>query len=199
MNQVIAISGFPGAGKSSLMSNLSEHISAVLLQYDDYQTITERPVEEISSWMQEGADYNDFVIPKLAEDLGKLKTGESITYSASNQIISPADYIIFETPLGREHEASGYYIDVLVWIELPLDVALARNLKSFNNIFLMHEHVQQLKDDLSWMDMYLVNYVEHVRSMLILQRDRLMNSADIIIDGEATLEAMTTELLKALS
>jgi len=178
---------------------LSERISGVFLQYDHYQTITERPVHEVSSWMQDGADYNDFVIPKLAEDICKLKQGESISEAGSNRVLNSADYILFETPLGREHQESGQYIDVLVWIEVPLDVALARNLKSFNNIFLSHEHLQQLKDDLGWMDMYLANYLEHVRSMLISQREKLINSADIILDGETTLDSMTSDLMKVLS
>jgi uridine kinase len=174
-------------------------MSGAFLEYDNYQTITERPVHEISNWMREGADYNDFIIPALAEDLGKLKIGENIIEAGTNRSITAKEYIFFETPLGREHKETGQFIDISIWIDLPLDVALARNLKLFNNIFLSHEEVNQIKDDLVWLDMYLTNYLEHVRKMLLAQREKLKNSADIILDGETTLELMTSNIIDALS
>jgi uridine kinase len=199
MNKVIAISGFPGSGKTSLMLELSKRIPGALLYYDNYQSITEHSIDEISAWMREGADYNDFIIPALAKDLGKLKMGENIIEPGTNRSINAQEYILFETPLGREHKDSGRFIDISVWIDLPLDVALARNLKMFNKIFLSHEEISLIKDDLDWLDMYLTNYLEQVRTMLIAQRKKLIKSADIILEGETTLELMTSNIMDALS
>ncbi len=199
MNKVIAISGPPGSGKTSLMFELSKRIPGAFMDYDNYQNITEHSARGISSWMQEGADYSDFVIPALAEDLRRLKTGESVIEPDTDREIAPQDHIFFETPLGREHKETGRLIDVLVWIDVPLDVALARNIKAFNELFLSHDHLKQLKDDLGWLDTYLANYLQHTRAMLISQRQKIKKTSDIIIDGETTLELMTDQFIGVLS
>jgi uridine kinase len=198
MNKVIAISGFPGSGKTSLMLELNKKIDAVCIDYDDYQTITERPITEISKWMEEGANYDDFVAPTLVEDLRKLKQGQSITAPDGANIIEPTKCIFFETPLGREHQELGKNIDIAVWIDVPLDVALARNVQGFSRIFSGHHHPQELKDDLAWLDMYFGNYLEYVRPMLVSQQQRLQKSADIVIDGKPGLEAICSSFIDLL-
>lgn len=199
MNKVIAISGPPGSGKTSLMLELRKCIPAAFLEYDNYQKITERSVQEISNLLKDGADYDDFVIPLLAEDLRRLKTGESVIEPNTGRTIDAEAFIFFETPFAREHKESGRHIDVSVWIDVPLDVALARNLRAYNQIFLSHDHLEQVRDDLNWLDVYLANYLEHVRAMLISQHRKLRKSADIIIDGEMTLELMASKLMHELS
>lgn len=199
MNKLIAISGFPGSGKTRLMYELSERIQMAFLEYDHYQDITSHPVEEVLSWMNGEADYSQFFIPKLADDLQKLKLGESIIEPVTDRKIEPQGNIFFVTLLGREHRDTGQHIDTLVWLDVELDVALARNIGSFNHSFLSGGQQQEIKNYLQWLDGYLDNYLGLVREMLLAQRQKIRQSADIIIDANVTPDELASRLMDELS
>jgi len=72
MNIIIVVAGPPGAGKTSLINALvGELVNASSISYDSYQKITEKPVDEITELIKDGVNYNNLIIPKLAEDLKK--------------------------------------------------------------------------------------------------------------------------------
>lgn len=174
-------------------------MSGACLDYDHYQNITNRSVGEMNNWMQESADYDDFVIPSLAEDLCRLKNGKSIQLPDGRTTIEPREYIFFETPLGREHKQSGQYIDVLIWLDIPLDVALARNIRAFTKIFMQNGETGNFSKDLHWLDTYLANYIEHIRPMLLLQYDKVASSADITLNADAGIDSVAAEAVLKLS
>jgi len=67
--------------------------------------------EDLTAWLGDGADFNQWSVPGLADDLARAHDGEGL--------------VVYEAPLGRRHELTGAHIDFLVFIEIPLEIALA--------------------------------------------------------------------------
>jgi uridine kinase len=182
MRRVIAVSAPVGGGKSSLVRALGGAFEgATAIHFDHYETLTERPVEEMKSWLRAGADVEELVIERLPEDLARLKSGAAVIDPTGLEI-RPGEYIFFETPFARQHAASGALIDLAIWIDTPLDVALARNLREFTRR-------PEMRADLSsWLGPYLDSYLDVVRDLLLLQQEMVGGNADVVLDGMAPLE-----------
>jgi len=181
---VIAVAGAPGSGKTSLTLALAKMLDADTLFYDDYQQATNQSMAEIIQWMKRGSDYNNLNIPGFAEAIAaQIKT-------------SNKNFLLIETPLGRHHHASGQYIDCLVWLDTPLDVSLARNIKAFSSEFKKapSDYIQQL----DWLANYLEGYIQDIRATLVIQHERLTKDADINIDGTLPLSEITQRIYQTI-
>lgn len=173
----MAVAGFPGAGKSSLVGGLAQALGdAAVVRMDDYETMTRMPIAALQRWMDQGADIDAFAFPRLEEELRRLKE-------------SPRRFALFETQFGRAHRATGQLIDLLVWVDTPLDVALARNLRATLS-GLVRERAEELPGRLRWLQGYLDNYLGIVRSLLEMQKERVSPGAELVVDGSGTLADM---------
>ncbi|HEX7953117.1 MAG TPA: hypothetical protein VF523_08645, partial [Burkholderiales bacterium] len=127
MSHVIAVAGHPGAGKSAVAQGLVQALGdASAIHMDSYETITFKPIGEIAQWMKDGADIDAFTFPQLEQDLQRLLQGAAIVEPRTRHEVLPRKYILFETQFGKAHRATGRHIDLLIWIDTPLDIALAR-------------------------------------------------------------------------
>ena len=86
-------------------------------------------------------------------------------------------------PLGREHAETAPLIDFLIWIDLPLDVALARKLHELTSRALRSPALDEHGRALGWLNGYLDSYLAVVREVLVVQHNRVRPRADLIIDG----------------
>lgn len=192
MNRVIGIAGPPGCGKSTLAEALTELIDdAVYIGMDQYQQFTSRPLEQVmQEWTESGGNYTVFEMPELSERLAEFKNE-----NAEKEAIA-----IFETHFGRAHEATGSYIDDLVWIDLPLDLAFSRSIiRVIDDIQLNRESasLQDLQDGIDWLDGYVKNYHQHVH-YLLLQQQEIRLAADLMLDGAQSPEVMTQKAIDYL-
>ena len=194
MAYVIAVAAPIGGGKTALVRALAARLgNATAIHFDRYEKVTREPVERLHDWIAKGANFDDFNVPGLAEDLKRLKRGESITDPFTKEETPSGKYIVFEMPLGRERTETASLIDLLIWVEVPLDVALARKLKEFTSFFLEKQPGDAYRDCLAWMDTYLDHYLKVVRRVLHIQKARVSAAADLILDGQADVEAMVRE------
>jgi uridine kinase len=185
MSSIIGISGAIGAGKTSLAAELAARLGdAAVLSCDSYERISEQPPEWIVAWMERGADYEELVIPQLADDLAALKRGEAVTEPLRRTTVKPAKHVLFETNFGRAHRASGQHIDLLIWIDTPLEIALARKIQEYVGAFLAMHKAERYGEDLAWLHEWLANYLRFTRRLLRMQRERVRPGADIVLDGE---------------
>ena len=192
MAHIIAVASIIGGGKTSFVKAIAERLKdATTIHYDHYERATEESANSLIKWMRNGADFNDFVIPGLPEDLEKLKRGGSVKDPLTGIEIRSDKYIIFEMPLGKEHKLTAAYIDMLIWIEIPFDIALARKIKEFTRDCLKGQVDHRKR--IIWLDGYLDNYLGIVRKILQIQEERVSINADIIINGENDLETMVQE------
>jgi uridine kinase len=199
MSWIIGISGAVGAGKTSLTTELAARLGdAAVISCDSYERISEQPPESVIAWLERGADYDELVIPRLAEDLAALKRGEAVIEPMRRTVIRPAQHILFETNFGREHRGSGQHIDVLVWIDTPLEVALARKIQEYVGVFLAKHKPEQYREDLAWLHEWLANYMRFTRKLLRLQRERVRPGAEIVLDGEQDQAALIELALREI-
>ena len=125
---VIGISAVSGGGKTGLATRLVDTLQdAVAVFFDDYEESSVMP-ESFQTWFDDGADYNAFVTPLFTEHIRSLKDGKAVRSPVSGSKMGPAKYIVVDAPLGRVHSDSGKYFDFMVFIDTPLDVAMARRL-----------------------------------------------------------------------
>ena len=201
MPRVIAIAGPPGAGKSTLAAALVRELGdASLLAMDRYQQMTEAPIDEVARWAERGADYDELPVPRLAEHLAALRRGEAVTDPVSGVTNVPGRYIIFETHVGRAHGATGPLIDLLLWLDTPPDVALARNLRTFIGPMLqLPVRAEALADGLGWIDDYLASYLRVVAGLVRLQAERVCPGADLFVAADAGVSAVASELRRLIA
>jgi uridine kinase len=96
-----------------------------MLCFDGYDETTVHP-QNLHTWLTSGADYNAWKTPGLTGDLLSLTTGNHIASPVDGSNIPTAKYIVFDAPLGRAHSDTGKFIDLMVFIDTPLDIAIAR-------------------------------------------------------------------------
>lgn len=183
---VLALSGIPGAGKTTLTRLLLKTFShARAVHHDHFQTITRMSHDDIRSWFARGADPNEFTLTELADELTRQAQ------------IRPDDQrrplVIFETPFGRLHRTTGPFIDFLVWLDLPLDVALARATLSFLGRVQPAEAAKFVK----WQTQYMLNYPV-IRPMYLDQREKILPFTDLVLDGNKTLDELVALVKEAL-
>ena len=65
---------------------------------------------------------------QLASDLLDLKSGRAITHPVSSQMLRLASTILFDAPRGYATDALGALIDTMVYLDMPLDIAMSRRL-----------------------------------------------------------------------
>jgi uridine kinase len=200
MGHVIAVAGPIGGGKTSLVKALARVLKdASILFYDNYEQSSKGSVDEMIRWMRDGANIDNLDIARLAGDLSKLKSGQAIIDPLTLAEIPPNKLIILEMPLGREHKSAAPYIDLLIWIDTPPDIALARKIKEFTGHFLIEHRDAAGRDFVVWLHQYLDNYLRAIRDLLQIQRERVAPNADIILDGRCDLETMLKQALREIS
>lgn len=180
---VIGIAGPPGSGKSSVTRALAQALGdAVVLPMDSYEHMTRHSMQELAAWAARGADYDELPLPLLQDHLGALKAGQAVVEPARGERIAPARYVVFETQFGRAHAATGALIDLLVWLDTPLDVALGRRLLQQVHGGLAGD-AAELRPRMEWVAGYLDHYLGLVRRLVVLQRERVMPGAELVVEG----------------
>ncbi len=196
---VVGIAGPAGGGKTSLVRRLvMEMEDATAIHIDSYQRITREPIRKIVQWMERGADFGEFAIPLLPDHLEKLRLGQAVVDPVSMVEIPARKYIIFETHFGRAHQATGRHIDLLVWLDTPLDVALARNLKDLIRPLLQEHGAEPGRDKLAWLVGYLENYLADVRRLVLMQKSRVGADADLVVDGSGDLALIVEKVRREI-
>lgn len=124
---VIGISAVGGGGKTATTKRLTEVLDdAVAVNFGDYENMNVHP-DDYETWFVAGADYDECKTPVFASHLEALKSGWSVSYPVGNMTISPARHLVaYSPPLGRAHSDSRRFIDLMVLIDTPVDVVMAR-------------------------------------------------------------------------
>lgn len=192
--RVIAVAAPMGGGKSTLVDALAAALGsdagpAPTLRFDDYEHATRQSVDQLAQWLAGGADFDRLEAPGLAADLAAWRSGGTA---------SCATDLVFEMPLGRAWTATAAHIDLLVWVDVPLDIALARRLRDIGGGLLQQGPDADLRQGLSWLHDYLGHYLQTLHAVLAVQRRVVRADADVLVDGQAVPEAMVRQALDAL-
>ena len=176
--KVVGISAVGGGGKTTITTRLVEVLGdAVAVHFDDYDDTNVHPAH-LQRWFAEGGDYDAFQTPVFTCHLRTLRAGRGIS-SPDGATVGPARYVVADAPLGRAHSDSGRFIDLMVFVDTPLDVALAR--RTLRDI----ERAPRTMFDetLGHVKRELARYVARARPIYEHFQERMRAGADLIIDG----------------
>ena len=186
-NYVIGICSPSGGGKTTLVKKLADQIEeSVIICFDDYGD----PFWDIANfddWIKDGAHLNEINTPQLAVDLKNLKNGKSIVSPKDHNVIEPKNIILFDTLVGRSHVDTGSIIDYLVYIDVPLELALARRLtRNLSELKVGNLDLETTQDKLENINEYLEAYSSRSgpRQIYSAIQDQVKPFSDLVLDGE---------------
>ena len=77
-------------------------------------------------------------------------------------------------------------------------MALARNINEFTKIFIKENNANADRKNLMWLNNYLEYYLNDVREMLELQKDKVSSNADIILNGLENIDSIVNIVIEYL-
>ena len=176
MNQpfVVSINSVSGGGKTALATALHRSLpQSALFCFDDFDDSNIYP-EDLYEWSRRGADVTEFDCSGM-----RNAVDEEIQRGKAKQII--LDY-----PFGRRHPRFADIIDLAVFIDTPLDIALARRILRDYSV-----ENQEVLENL-WSE--LTHYLEKARHpYLDTYKDKEVS--DLILDGCCSLDNLKSEVL----
>lgn len=162
---IVAINAISGGGKTTITKELQKRLSfSRALYFDDRDYDSESGIEDICNWIEDGADVNLFNLELLAGDIKKL-------------LKENLDFIIIDYPFGYRHKQIAPYINYSIFIDTPLDVALARRIiRDYSQ-----ETASAILADVK-------QYLERGRDAYIYGLESVKASADLLVDGNMTID-----------
>ena len=168
--KIIAIGAVTAGGKTTVVNAVKERLPGTAsLHFDDYSF--EGEVEDFSRWLSEGADVHVWDLSPLKADIDRLI--QSGKY----------DRLLLDYPFAYEHRMIKDYIDCCIFIDTPLDIALARRI--------LRDNVQSSSDEIR---VEMDTYLKYARKAYILMQEEQVASADHIIDGAKSLDEIINEV-----
>lgn len=180
---IVAISGHPGGGKTTLAKALAERLGVPALYYDDFETMTSRPPAEVRRWIEQGSNYDDIDLDDLSREMMRLA-----------RAVEQPKLVLVDTLLGRAHRQTGDLIDMLIWIDTPPDIALARKIGEAASRATPAEAVAFV----AWLRAYLDHYQAFISGTYDVQRQRVRPGADIVLDGRLSQRELADQAISAI-
>ncbi len=172
--KTIAIAAVTAGGKTTVVNAIKEQFPRTAsLHFDNYSFDGE--VEDFSKWVSEGADVHVWDLSPLKADIERIiRSGEY-------------DYLLLDYPFAYQHQMIKDYLDCCIFIDTPLDVALARRVLRD----MKEASADEIRNEL---DTYLkcarIAYVQ-------MQKEHKLTS-DYVIDGAKELETIINEAMEII-
>lgn len=173
--KIISIAAVTAGGKTTVVNKLKEKLDNVCtLYFDDYTF--EGEVDDFYQWVLDGADYNVWNLTPLEEDIIKIK--DSGKY----------EYLILDYPFAYCNEQIKKYIDKAIFIDTPLDIALARRILRD----MSKASGDEIRIDLEF-------YMKYARIAFVQMQKDVLPSSDYVVDGTLSVDELVEKILKILS
>jgi uridine kinase len=193
MTIVIAVSGPPGSGKSTLCKYLCHQFpTSIYVSMDDFQLMTDWDPSTLVRWIQQGANYNQLPMPGLAACLHNAIEIQNQLSRDSNELHR---IVFLESHLGRATDALTRLVKYVVWIDCDLDICLARALLSI--IEQQSSPASNERRNRCEVSHYLKHYIALTSGLLRLQQKRIRGDADYVYDGKDVEALVAWIALKA--
>jgi len=174
----ISINAVSGGGKTALATLLAASLPrAMLFCFDDFDATNRYPAD-FYEWHKRGADPLEIDCPGM---------GEAVACALAQEALQ---YIVLDCPLGREHPRFATVVDLWVFIDTPLDVAMARRILRDYPVPTAAATVdawQTLRTEMS-------HYLTKARYPY-LEADKRKKSCDLVLDGWQDLALLRDQLL----
>ncbi len=172
--KVIAIAAVSGGGKTTTVKEIKKRLlSAQTLHFDDYKF--EGEVDDFYQWVLDGSNYNVWNLEPLEKDILKIKSDGN------------CEYLILDYPFAYCNEKIGKYIDTAIFIDTPLDIALARRILRD----MKEASGKKIRNDLS-------QYLKYSRFAFLQMQKDIMPSSDYVIEGSANTETIVENIINII-
>ncbi|WBL13128.1 hypothetical protein [Sutcliffiella sp. NC1] len=167
---VISIAAVSGGGKTTITKQLKERLNkSIVLSFDDYDF--DGP-KNIIDWVDKGANYNEWDLSPLIADLEKL-------------FMEQYESILLDYPFAYEQSNMSKYIDIAIFIDTPLDVAMVRRMSRDFQGSPSHTILQEME-----------NYLSFGRKGYLEMLKTIKPSSDLIVDGTMSIEHIVETILE---
>ena len=172
--KIIAIAAVTAGGKTTVVSEIKKRLPhCASLHFDDYSF--EGEVEDFHQWVLDGADYDVWNLSPLKSDIEKMISSREY------------DYLLLDYPFAYLNTQIKDYIDCAVFIDTPLDIAMARRV--------LRDMKDASADEIrAEMEIYL----NHARIAYVHMLDTVLPSSDYVVDGSKNLENITSEIINII-
>lgn len=179
---IIAINAVSGGGKTALAKLLAASLPrSTLFCFDDFDETNIYP-PDYSEWAKRGADILEFDCHGMASAVEKvIQSGM-------------AKFIVMDYPFGREHPRLKKQIDLAVYIDTPLDVAMARRILRDTAAEIELTAEQKLAN----LRCEMTHYVDKARQAYLVT-NRHEDGSDLVLDGCQSLECLREQILAHLN
>jgi len=174
--RVITINSISGGGKTTTTNELIKRIpNSGALYFDDRDYASVSGIFDLCKWeLEDGSDYNLWNLQALADDI-KLLMSKNL------------DYIFLDYPFGYLQKQISAFVSLSVYIDTPLDMAVARRiLRDFRN-----RSVNEIAADMEW-------YINRGRESYVNSIKTSKEDADFIIDGSLSLENICNLIIEKI-
>lgn len=173
--KIIAIGAVTAGGKTTIINAIKDRLpKATSLHFDDYAFDGE--VEDYCKWVSEGADYHVWDLSPLQADIEKIINSDEY------------DYLLLDYPFAYQNEIIKDYLDCCIFIDTPLDIAMARRVL---------RDMQEASADEIRNEMEL--YLKYARIAYVQMLKDILPTSDYVIDGANALESIIEEVMDIIS
>ena len=168
--KIIAIGAVTAGGKTTVVNAVRDRLPrAVSLHFDDYSFPGEP--DDLTEWISKREEfYNVWDLSPLKRDVERL--ADSGEY----------DYLLLDYPFAYKNRMMKAYLDCCIFIDTPLDIAMARRV--------LRDMKDASGDEIRReMDTYL-NYTRDCYTCMLTD---ILPSSDYVIDGTKELETIVGE------
>lgn len=177
---MIAVNAVSGGGKTTLAKLLADSLPATLFCFDDFDDTNVHP-EDLYEWSIRGANLLEFDSPGMREAVGLALKDERIRH------------IILDYPFGRDHPQFHEVIDLSVFIDTPLDIAMARRIlrdHTMDSDSSAEMKLKLLRDEMT-------HYIEKARHPYV-DTYRLRATCDLVLNGCESPEEWRKQILNRI-
>ena len=172
--KIIAIGAVTAGGKTTLVNAIKDKLTRTAsLHFDDYSFDGE--VNDFYQWVSDGANYNVWDLSPLKADIEKIINSDRY------------DYLLLDYPFAYQNKMIKDYLDCCIFIDTPLDIALARKV--------LRDMKESSADDIRYeMDVYL----KYARIAYVQMLQDILPISDYVIDGTKELKIIINEAMEII-
>ena len=172
--KIIAIGAVTAGGKTTLVNAIKDKLTRTAsLHFDDYSFDGE--VNDFYKWVSDGANYNVWALSPLKADIEKIINSDRY------------DYLLLDYPFAYQNKMIKDYLDCCIFIDTPLDIALARKV--------LRDMKESSADDIRYeMDVYL----KYARIAYVQMLQDILPISDYVIDGTKELKIIINEAVEII-
>lgn len=172
--KIIAIGAVTAGGKTTVVNAIKDRLPRTTsLHFDDYSFDGE--VDDFTEWVSEEDYYNVWDLSPLKADVERIiNSGEY-------------DYLLLDYPFAYRNEMMKDYLDCCIFIDTPLDIAMARRVLRD----MKEASADDIRDEMN-------TYLNSARSCYIGMLTDILPTSDYVIDGAKELEDIINEVIKII-